>query len=136
MFKGASSRIILAHQPLRRLRKLYDEHADAVRTNGDGATWDEFRAAMATLRKAGNAVSVGEVDRGRIGVAVALLDDARYPTGSLSYVVPESVEQSTISLLAGVLTAAAREITESLRSDQLNQMLSKPVPAARRSASE
>lgn len=114
MFKGASSRIILAHQPSRHLKKMYEAHADEIRRNGDGGTWDEFRGAMAKLRKAGHAVSFGEVDPDRIGVAAALLDDARYPIGSLSYVVPASVDQSSLPLLSSVLATAAREVASLL----------------------
>lgn len=125
MFKGASSRIILAHHPIRHLKKMYEGHTDDVRENGDGASWDEFRAAMAKLRKAGHAVSFGQVDRGRIGVAVALLDEAKTPIGSLSYVVPEAIDQSTIPVLVGILTAAAREVEDMLRNDPQDLSLRK-----------
>nr|WP_063978156.1 IclR family transcriptional regulator [Massilia sp. JS1662] len=129
MFKGASSRIILANQAARHLRKMYDEHADEVRDNGDGTTWDEFRAAMTKLRKTGYAVSFGEVDRGRIGIAAPLLDEARHPIGSLSYVVQSSLDQSTIPMLASVVTTAAREVEDALRSDPRDGSLRKPVAA-------
>jgi DNA-binding IclR family transcriptional regulator len=129
MFKGASSRIILAHQPVRHLKKMYQDHPDEVRDNGDGASWEEFRTAMAKLRKTGHCVSFGQVDRGRIGVAVALLDEAKSPIGSLSYVVPESIDQSTIPVLAGILAASAREVEEMLRNDPLDITLRKPVAA-------
>jgi DNA-binding IclR family transcriptional regulator len=131
MFTGASSRIILAHQPARHLRKMYDGHADLVRDHGDGATWDEFRAAMAKLRKTGYAVSFGEVDRGRIGVATPLLDEARHPIGSLSFVVPASIDHAAIPMLASILTAAAREVEDKLRNDPLDLTLRRPATAAR-----
>jgi DNA-binding IclR family transcriptional regulator len=130
MFKGASSRIILAHQPARHLKKMYEDHADTVRENGDGACWDEFRVSMAKLRKTGYAVSFGEVDRGRIGVAAPLLDEARHPIGSLSYVVPASIDHSTVPMLASVLTTAAREVEDLLRNESRDVAPRKAVLAA------
>ena len=115
MFRGASSRIILAHQPVRRLREFFNAHADALRENGNGGSWDEFREQMAKLRKAGHAVTFGEVDPGRIGIAAALLDDAKAPMGSLSYVISASTDPATVPLLAGLLATAAREVEGKLR---------------------
>lgn len=115
MFRGATSRIILANQPLRRLRKFYDEHAQALQESGNGGDWPTFRTNMSKLRKAGHAVSFGEVDQGRIGIATALLDEANAPIGSLSYVIAASTDPSTVPLLASVLTTAAREVESTLR---------------------
>ena len=116
MFRGATSRIILANQPSRRLRKFYDEHAQALHDSGDGDDWQAFRTNMSKLRKAGHAISFGEVDPGRIGIATALLDESRAPIGSLSYVISASTDHSMVPMLASVLSAAAREVENKLRS--------------------
>jgi DNA-binding IclR family transcriptional regulator len=115
LFRGATSRIILANQPLRRMRKFYDAHADALRDSGNGDDWESFRANMAKLRKAGHAVSFGEVDPGRIGIAAALMDETRAPLGSLSYVISADTDPASVPLLASVLTTAAREVEGKLR---------------------
>jgi DNA-binding IclR family transcriptional regulator len=120
LFRGATSRIILAHQQLRILKKLYFSHMEEVRESGFGESWEVFRAAMAKLRKIGYAVSYGEVDLGRVGIATALLDEDRRVIGSLSYVVPDSTGGSSIPHLASILQTAAREIEATLKSQQLD----------------
>ena len=45
---------------------------------------------MARMRKAGHAVTHAELDPGRVGIAVPILDDHRQVLGSLSYVIPAS----------------------------------------------
>jgi DNA-binding IclR family transcriptional regulator len=118
LLHGATSRIILAHQPLRLLRQLYLRHQEEIRSSGFGAGWEEFRTSMARLRKAGHAVSRGEIDRGRIGIAAALLDEDRRPVGSLSYVVPEAMDKSRIPLLASIVQSSAREIESRLTGNE------------------
>jgi DNA-binding IclR family transcriptional regulator len=110
LFRGATSRVILANQPLRLLKQFYANHQQEVLDNGLGDSWDTFRSAMAKLRKAGHVVSRGEIDPGRIGIAAPLLNEDRQAIGSLSYVVPASVDETSIPLLASILQTAAREI--------------------------
>jgi len=116
MFRGATSRIILAHQPTRLLRALYARHEKEIRESGIGASWEEFRAAMRKLRRTGYAVSHGEIDQGRIGISTALLNDDRSALGGLSYVIPESTDAKLIPFLVGVIQAGAREIEAALKS--------------------
>lgn len=117
MMRGATSRIILAYQPLRLLKALFIAHQDDARLAGLGDSWEAFRASMANLRKAGCAITHGEIDRGRIGVAVAVLNDDRHVIGSLSYVVPDATDQRTIPRLASLLQTGAREIELAIRND-------------------
>lgn len=116
MFRGATSRIILAHQPTRLLRALYAHHEKEIRESGIGANWEAFRAAMTKLRRTGYAVSHGEIDQGRIGISVALLNDDRSALGGLSYVIPESTDAKLIPFLVGVIQAGAHEIEAALKS--------------------
>jgi DNA-binding IclR family transcriptional regulator len=117
MFRGATARIILAYQPSRLLKKLYLAHVEEVRDSGSGETWEAFRAAMAKLRRIGYAVTHGEVDRGRIGIATALLDEDRQAIGSLSYVVPASTEASSVLHLARILQTGAQSIEAALKNE-------------------
>lgn len=117
MFRGATSKIILAYQALRLLKKLYQNHQQDALENGLGGSWEDFRTSMAKLRKVGHAVSRGEVDRGRIGIGAALLGEDRHAIGGLSYVVPDSTEDALIPLLASVIQAGAREIESMLKNE-------------------
>jgi DNA-binding IclR family transcriptional regulator len=115
MFRGATSRIILAYEPTRLLKTLYAHHQQEILESGNGASWEEFRAAMTKLRRAGYVVSHGEIDKGRIGIGAVLLNDDRSVIGGLSYVIPESTDAKLIPFLAGVIQAGAREIEAALK---------------------
>ena len=115
MFRGATSRIILAYQPTRLLKALYAKHEKEIGDSGIGQTWEEFRAAMSKLRKAGHVVSHGEIDRGRTGIGAVLLNEDRSVIGGLSYVIPEGTDAKLIPFLASVIQAGAREIEAALR---------------------
>jgi DNA-binding IclR family transcriptional regulator len=115
MFRGATSRIILAYQPTRLLKALYARHEKEIGESGIGQNWEEFRAAMAKLRKDGYVVSHGEIDKGRIGIGAVLLNEDRSVIGGLSYVIPEATDAKLIPFLASVIQAGAKEIEAALR---------------------
>jgi DNA-binding IclR family transcriptional regulator len=68
-FRGAGSKIIVAHFGKNKLKKLYEAHATQAQQAGLGHDWDSVRAALAQLKKQGHAVSQGELDPGFVGVA-------------------------------------------------------------------
>lgn len=116
LLRGATSRIILAHEPTRRLKRLYERHQEALRSSGMADSWEQFRSQQSQLRKTGYAVSFGEIDPDRIGIAVALLGEARQPIGSLSFVLPGSAGQEHIPILASVLATGSRDIAAGMQS--------------------
>lgn len=72
---GATSKVILAQLPARRLTRLL----------GDAqAPDDALRATLAAMRRRGYTVSRGEIDRGLVGIAAPIASDA---AASLSLVV-------------------------------------------------
>jgi DNA-binding IclR family transcriptional regulator len=116
LFRGATSKIILAHLPSRDLRRLYEAHQAQIADAALGNNWEVFRKAMATMRKAGHVVARGEVDPELVGIAVPIFDDQRRIQGSLSYVIPASEERS-VARLVSLAAAGAREIEDGMRSD-------------------
>lgn len=116
LFRGATSKIILAHLQPRDLRRLYETHRAQIDAAGLGEAWEAFRGNMARMRKAGHAVTRAELDPERIGVAVPVLDDQRRVLGSLSYVVPAS-EERAVPRLISLAATGAREIEEGMRAD-------------------
>jgi DNA-binding IclR family transcriptional regulator len=116
LFRGATSSIILAHQPARILKKLYAAHEKEIAQSGFGRDWQAFRDAMAKLRKAGFAVSYGAVDWGRIGIGAPLLSEER-AVGSLSYVIADTGDSTIVALLSSVAQAAAREIEAAMQAE-------------------
>lgn len=123
LFAGATSKVILAHQPVRRLRGLYDAHVDEAAAAGLGSTFGAFRAALAQIRKAGYAITKGEVDPGRAGIAAPILNEEKRAIGSLSYVVSDQIEMRACQRLATIAQSGAQEIEASLSKDT-------PLPSA------
>ena len=118
LFRGATSKIILAHLPSRTLRTLFEQNREEIVRAGLGAGSEEFRAALASIRRSGFAVSHGEIDAGRIGVGAPLFDRDRTILGSLSFALSAGrADDTLIRRLTPLLIAGAREI-ESLMHDQ------------------
>lgn len=109
LFKGATSKAILAWLPSRDLRRLFEAHRAEIAASALGRDWPAFRTGLVRIRRAGHEVSRGELDAGRIGVAVPILDEGRRALGSLSYVIAAR-ESSSVPRLVPLLTAAARGI--------------------------
>lgn len=86
LYRGATSRVILVHLPLNRLRELVRHDASALQACGLPADADALHAALAPERARGHLMSDGEVDTGRVGIAVPLRDGERV-LGSLSVVL-------------------------------------------------
>lgn len=62
VFRSGAPKILLAHLPRAALLKIYEGHAAEIADNGMGASWAEFRTALAQIRKAGYYRSLGELE--------------------------------------------------------------------------
>lgn len=115
LFRGATSKVILAWLPERRLTKLYLDHQEAIRKAGLGGTHDEFLASLKAIRREGYVLSRGEVDPGVVGVGVPVFGGERAVLGSLSVVFSEGrfVERSAAATI-NQLTQAADAIRDGL----------------------
>ncbi|TDR89184.1 IclR family transcriptional regulator [Enterovirga rhinocerotis] len=89
MFRGAMAKTILAHLSPYHLRNIQNWHAAEIAAAGLGESWDEFRATMAGLRRAGIVVTRAEVVPGLVGLGAALLDAEHRILGSLVLAIPE-----------------------------------------------
>jgi DNA-binding IclR family transcriptional regulator len=127
LYRGATSKIILAHLPGRALKSLLAHHAAEIADAGLGTGWEEFRRGLAAIRRAGVSVSRGEIDPGRIGVAAPIFDSDRAVLGSLSLALPAAHADATLlARLAPLTVAGAREIERFMNS---GSALSRPSPA-------
>jgi len=113
LFKGAGSKIILARMTMARQRKLYAAHTDAIAAADLGDTWEEFRASLLTLRRAGAAISVAELDPDNVGVAVPVNTD---PPGSLVLVFSTvRYAMSDTKFVIQLAKDAAKQIDEMIK---------------------
>lgn len=88
LYRGASSKIILAHMPLRAVKAVYDENASRFAQSALGRDWGETKQRLRALRTAGFAVTQGDLDPGMCGIAVPVFDLDGAVVGSLSVVIP------------------------------------------------
>jgi DNA-binding IclR family transcriptional regulator len=133
LYRGATSKIILAHLPARTLKALLAHDAGEIADAGLGTSWEEFRRGLAVIRRAGVTVSRGEIDPGRVGVAAPIFDKDRAVLGSLSLALPAThADETLIERLAASTVAGAREIERAMNSGSaLSQPSSARVKIAR-----
>jgi DNA-binding IclR family transcriptional regulator len=111
MFRGATSKAILACLPPRTLAELWRDHRREICVAGLGPRYDDFKAALRALRRDGACVSAGEVDPGRTGIAAPIFDANARVIGSLSIVLhAKRPNVRTVARLRTSVIAAAREI--------------------------
>ena len=115
MFRGATSKIILAHLPRRTLKRLYEGHEDEIHLALQVTDWRDFLDYLRDMRRHGTCVAEGEVDPDVVGIAAPVFDDRNSITASLSIVAKASqtsvTEAHRLESLAG---SAAHAITARL----------------------
>ena len=111
LFRGATSKAILAHLPPRTLAGLWEAHRREICAAGLGPGFEDFKARLKALRHEGVCVSTSEVDPGRTGIAAPVLDADGRVSGSLSLVLhSRRVDARTLTRLRSAVAAAARDI--------------------------
>lgn len=103
LYRGATSKIILACLPPAELRQLWIAERPTLAAAGLPDDYAQLTQALAQLRQTGHCVTQGEVDPDAVGFAVPLRDGERL-LGSLSVVMPAATltvaqRQSTLSRL-------------------------------------
>lgn len=114
MFRGATSRVILAYLPNRNLRRIYDTHTQDIKKAGMGTGWNEFKANLRQVRRDGYCVTTGAIDPQYYGIAAPIRQDGSEDSeviGSLSLVLKQDENIARhVARLAPVVIGAAREI--------------------------
>lgn len=99
LYRGATSKIILACLPPAQLKQLWSSERQTLVAAGLPDDYAQLVEVLAALRQTGYCVTAGEVDPEAVGFAVALRDGEQL-VGSLSVVMP-----------AATLTATQRKAT-------------------------
>jgi DNA-binding IclR family transcriptional regulator len=111
LYRGATAKIILAHLPTRTLKSLFAHDAAAISAAGLGSSFDEFRRALAAIRRAGICITHGEVDHGRTGIGAPIFDRDGAVLGSLSLALPSArADEALIARIASLIALGAREV--------------------------
>ena len=112
LFKGAMSKIILAHLPNHRLRSIFSRRGEDVADANLGADWAEFRNALGRIRSDGYVKSVGEFYPGIVGLAAPIFNGEGAIIGSLGIAWDERETVDDFSRLVRSLKRAGREISQ------------------------
>jgi DNA-binding IclR family transcriptional regulator len=125
---GATSKVILAQLPPRRLVKLLEKApANAVPVKAKA----KFAEELADIRKRGYSVTRGEVDKAVVGIAAPVAVPQRELKASLSLVVPTAILDEAIERrLVLLVVSSAKLLTEELISAE------EPRPNPRRRAAK
>ena len=94
LYRGAPSKIILAHLPRRVLQRCYEQDGAVIADAGLGQDWREFLDTLRGLRRARCSVTAGDLDRGVLGVAAPVFGPEGEIMASISLVV-EAAEADT-----------------------------------------
>lgn len=112
--RGATSKVILANLPARRLAALLKARRPGQAAEGDPGT---LRAALADIRRRGFAVTRGEVDTGLVGLAAPVGSRALGLVASLSLVARAGeLDREAERRLVTMLVAAAARLGDGLTS--------------------
>lgn len=95
--RGATSKVILAHLPARKLRVL----VEAARADGSSAV-DALAEELRSIRSQGLSITRGEIDRTKVGLSVPVFRSKHDLEGSLSFVLDAASgydEQALVQVL-------------------------------------
>ncbi|MDB5761030.1 MAG: HTH-type transcriptional regulator KipR [Herminiimonas sp.] len=114
LFKGAASRIILAHTEARAIARLYAERSGEFADAQLGNTLEEVKIRLARMRHAGWDSTSAQVTTGVTGIAAPLFDSKGTITGSLSVTLGSTSLRQTeieqiaerVKLCAGIVSQA------------------------------
>ena len=109
LYRGATSKIILAYLPQARLRQLWVAEQETLVAAGFPDDFDQLSDRLGAIRADGYFITGAEVDTEAVGFAVAL-QDGGHLLGSLSIVMPAASVSTTLrnTTLARLQSTAGR----------------------------
>ncbi len=115
LFRGAASRIILAHLRGPQISRLHERFAGAFAEAGLGKTAAEARTALRQIRQRGWDITQGQVTAGVTGIAVPLLDVNQEVLASLSLTlgtpdVPAAARERLVARLSLYAAEIGRQL--------------------------
>jgi DNA-binding IclR family transcriptional regulator len=86
LFRGSSSKAIIAFLPAARLRRLHQDGQAGGDADALAEDWDTFYEAMSKIRRAGYCLTKGELNNGIEGISAPIFDAERTVIGSLTLI--------------------------------------------------
>ena len=114
LFLGATSKVILANLPERTLRSVYLRNEKKIREAISPNGWDEFKAQIREIKRAGFAITDSEVSPGRVGLAAPISRGTLVIAGISLVIVPSPEERKSLHEFAKGIVVAAEFISSEL----------------------
>ncbi len=86
VFRGSSSKAIIAFLPAARLRRLHEEGRAAGDADALAQNWQAFYKSMQAIRKSGYSLTKGELNTGIEGISAPVFGSERSVVGSLTLI--------------------------------------------------
>lgn len=119
LFQGAVSKVILAYLPHHRLKAIYPRQRLEIEKAGLGSTWNEFRTALAEIKKDGYALTKGEFNPGVYSVAAPVLTDQKISVGSVGVAWDEEERRDVdVQWAVHAVKHAATTISDRMKENQ------------------
>jgi DNA-binding IclR family transcriptional regulator len=113
LFRGAISRVILAHLPSHRLRAIFDRRFDDITEAKLGQSWPEFRDNLAQIRSDGFVKSVGEFNPGVVGIAAPIFNVDHAIIGAIGIACGQAeLKDTDLPNVTILVKRAAREVSQ------------------------
>jgi DNA-binding IclR family transcriptional regulator len=124
LFRGAMSRIILAHLSPHRLRTIFNKRHAEIVASGMGQEWAEFRTKMSTVRSDGYDMSAGQFTKNLAGCGAPIFNSDDEIIGSVG-VAWHLKEQNHIDRDKIIVSVkrAGREISDRMAASGKEQVL-------------
>jgi DNA-binding IclR family transcriptional regulator len=118
LYKGATSKAILAHLDERILKRQYLNNEEQIRDQLGCTGWLEFRNQMQLIRRAGHAMTVGEVAPDRVGIAAPVLVGRQVIAGMSLVLHVDDCEGEAVQRFSQAVRAAAAAVSDAVSPQQ------------------
>ena len=115
LFKGATSKAILAHLGEKTLKMVYLQNEEAIRRDLGTTSWLDFAADMARIQKNGFVATDSEVAKGLVGIAAPVFASGQVVAG-LSLVVDQ--QPAKLGQISAEVKLAAAALSKRLELEQ------------------
>lgn len=110
LVRGAASRVILAHLPTGKFKRVYQEHGEEFARLGLGDGFSEVQAHLRKIRRDGYCIASGEIMPGVCGIAAPIFEEGKI-AGSVSISVAEGgLPPDRMLVIVDKVVALTREL--------------------------
>ncbi len=131
LFRGAASKVILAHLTAARLKRIYESHGKSPDAQPIGADWTRFSRYFRECRRNGYYLSRDELELGVTGISAPIFNSDRLVIGSLTLVFESRRGEFFNEKVFGELVSRyAREVSDRLAASPGTATAGEPPAAA------